>query len=436
MMVAIALTVLLLCLTASLATADSPDVVDVAPVWSGHPVGFHLVTRGNRQYVAFYDANRRMTVAVRNLNLTSWRFHRLPETVDWDSHNYITFAFDREGYIHLSGNMHGHKLKYFKSAQPEDIFSLEKVEGMVSDREGHATYPQFFTNHEGDLIFTYRDGGSGKGDQLYNIYDTSTRQWRRLLETPFTDGEGLMNAYFNGPHKGPDGWFHIVFMWRDTPDCATNHDISYARSQDLVHWEDAFGNPLTLPITLSTSPVVDPVPAGGGLINFAQFVGFDSRKQPVITYHKYDENGYTQVYLARPENGQWARTRISDWEYRWGFQGGGSIIAEIFLAAARPGASGTLEQSFRHDKYGSGIWILDEKSLQIKGTKPRPSVLPKEALKLESDFPGMELRTSADAGMPGAFMLRWETLPTNRDAPRPEPWPAPSMLRVYRLGGG
>jgi len=29
-------------------------VIDVAPVWSGHPVGFALLTHGDMQFVAFY----------------------------------------------------------------------------------------------------------------------------------------------------------------------------------------------------------------------------------------------------------------------------------------------------------------------------------------------------------------------------------------------
>jgi hypothetical protein len=41
--------------------------VDVAPVWAGHPVGFDLLTHGDRQFVAFYDAERNMTVAARTL---------------------------------------------------------------------------------------------------------------------------------------------------------------------------------------------------------------------------------------------------------------------------------------------------------------------------------------------------------------------------------
>src|SRR5262245_11412001 len=35
------------------------EALDVAPVWAAHPVGFGLLTHGGRQFVAFYDAERR-----------------------------------------------------------------------------------------------------------------------------------------------------------------------------------------------------------------------------------------------------------------------------------------------------------------------------------------------------------------------------------------
>lgn len=41
--------------------------LEVEKVWSGHPVGFFLLTHEDRQYIAFYDAERRMTVAARRL---------------------------------------------------------------------------------------------------------------------------------------------------------------------------------------------------------------------------------------------------------------------------------------------------------------------------------------------------------------------------------
>ena len=41
---------------------------DVAPVTAGFPVRFCLLTDGNRQYVAYYDADHQMTIASRMLD--------------------------------------------------------------------------------------------------------------------------------------------------------------------------------------------------------------------------------------------------------------------------------------------------------------------------------------------------------------------------------
>jgi hypothetical protein len=47
------------------------------------------------------------------------------------------------------------------------------------------------------------------------------------------------------------------------------------------------------------------------------------------------------------------------------------------------------------------------------------------------------MKTSADTGESGEqgikYALKWETLPTNRDQVRPEPWPEPSQLYLYKL---
>ncbi|MCA9434001.1 MAG: BNR-4 repeat-containing protein, partial [Candidatus Omnitrophica bacterium] len=94
--------------------------------------------------------------------------------------------------------------------------------------------------------------------------------------------------------KGPDGVYHLCWVWRDTPDCETNHTLSYARSSDLVHWENSDETPIKLPMTLETAEVVDPVPPGGGILNGNTKIGFDHEGRAVISYHKNDEEGNTQ----------------------------------------------------------------------------------------------------------------------------------------------
>lgn len=401
--------------------------IDISPVWPGHPVGFDLLTAREQQFVAFYDDQRRMTVGVRRLDSTNWRLVRLPSQLGWDSHNYVTLDLDREGFLHVSGNMHVAPLVYFRSAKPGDIDSLAPAGQMVGRNEDKCTYPRFLRGAGNELIFTYRDGRSGSGNQIYNVYDERTGQWRRLLDTPLTDGEGKSNAYFAGPVMGPDGYFHLVWVWRNTPDCATNHDLSYARSRDLINWQTSAGKPLQLPIRLANAEIVDPVPIHGGMINGNTKIGFDSRKRPIITYHKFDQNGRTQIYNARLEGGAWKIYRATDWDYRWEFSGGGSIHFEI-----RPGAvrlqNKALLLDYAHDRYGSGTWRLDEATLRPLETMPLARRWPVEWEKPGS--PDMEVRLLPGKGA-GEFVLRWETLGPNRDRPRTGKLPAPSMLRLY-----
>jgi BNR repeat-containing family member len=411
--------------------------LDISAVWSGHPVGFSLLTNGPHQYAAFYDQHRRMTVAKRRLDEDLWQFKKLDSVLVWDSHNYVTLAVDNRGHLHVSGNMHVKPLVYFRTARPGDIGSLRRIEAMVGRLENRCTYPRFMEGPDGELIFTYRDGASGRGNQIYNRYASQTETWRRLLEKPLLDGRGAMNAYPVGPMRGPDGFFHLCWVWRDTPDCRTNHDVSYARSRDLVHWETVAGAPVDLPITIETKGVVvDPVPPGGGAINGNTRVGFDSQRRPVVTYHKFDTDGKTQIYNARYEGAAWQIHRASDWDYRWDFQGGGSIAFEVRVSAVRAHADGSLTQKHSRKGHGSGVWRLDEATLHPVGEIADGPSWPAALARPESDFPGMGVRWRNDAGASGEsgvrYVLRWETLGPNRDRARDVEPPA-SLLRLYKL---
>ena len=424
---------------AAAAAAPAAQAIAVEPVWAGHPVGFCLLTHPPFQFVAYYDAQRRMSVAQRSLDSTNWTITKLPSTLGWDSHNYVTLALDRDGVLHASGNMHCVPLVYFRSEKPLDAASLRRVATMTGDRERSVTYPVFLHDRAGRLVFRYRDGRSGSGDDLYNTYDETSHSWRRLLEQPLTSGRGRMNAYCSVPARGPDGRFHIVWVWRDTPDCASNHDLSYACSEDLVHWADSAGRPLALPITVETGDIVDPAPPHGGLLNVNRELGFDNAGRPVVTYHKYDARGDLQIYAARREAGAWKSVQVSDWQgYRWDFGGGGSIVAEVHIGAVRPLAKGRLALSYRYPR-GAGTWVLDETTLRpIPGAKvpAEEPLVPSAFAKVESAFPGLRKQIHRDIGDTAAglrYALTWETLEANRDRPRTPPLPDPSLLRVIAM---
>ncbi len=408
--------------------------VDVALVWSGHPVGFSIDTAGDRQYVAFYDEERRMTVAARRLGSADWTFERLPSRLGWDSHGEVVVATDTAGFVHVAGNMHGDPLVYFRSEKPHDVSTLRRGR-MIGSRERRVTYPRFVHNSDGELLFHYRDGRSGKGVHIFNRWDPATLSWSRYLDRPLFDGEGRASAYMTGPLPGPDGGFHLVWVWRDTPSGATNHDLSYARSADLAHWETAGGEPLDLPLTPTAgAAIVDPVDAGGGLAGVSFNIGWDAAGRPVANYVKYDPAGASQVHNARWEKDGWRIYRTSDWSWRWELDVTGSLEHSIATDPVRVDADGRLLQRFRHREAGEGIWVLDGDSLRPVRTLPPPSGLA-GLRRPESATAGMEVREFA-WDRRGEYLLRWETLPHNRDRRRAGRPPAATMLRVLRLGEG
>lgn len=418
--------------TSATDTTDSAlDSMVLDQVWSGHPVGFALLTEAPHQFVAYYDSSRAMVVKHRQLGSDQWDKKVLSETTGWDSHNYIALALDSKGHLHVSGNMHVDPLVYFQAGRPYDIQSLERRDSLIGDLEDRATYPKFFSDPDGDLIFTYRDGGSGNGNQIYNRYDPDSGRWSRLLDQPLVDGQGEMNAYLHGPVVGPDAYYHLIWVWRDTPDAATNHDISYARSKDLVHWEKSDGNAQPLPITIKNCEIIDPVPAGGGMINGNTVIGFDRENRPVVSYHKFGPDGNTQIYNARRSGNGWEIHQATNWDFRWDFGGRGSIGKRVGLTPIAL-EDGKITQRYWIDTAGTQKFLLEPDGLSVSEQLLYDKGYPESLETVRSDFPGMELQTNAQRAADGTlYLLRWETLGRNRDRPRTGPLPEASPLVLY-----
>ena len=380
-----------------------------------------------------------MTVATRELGSAQWQHRVLPSKVGWDSHNSITMAMDDQGQLHVVGNMHASPLVYFRTRKPGRIETLER-HAMTGELEKRTTYPQFIKDPEGRLLFSYRHGGSGNGVRIWNRYDARHQSWSRLVDTPLMDGQGDCNAYPLGPTRGPDGDFHMVWVWRDTPDCETNHHLSYARSKDLIHWQSAFGKNADLPITLDQKFLwVDPIPTGGGIINGGHRLLFDDHGKPLIVYHKNDEAGHMQIYAARPGKAGWQRRVLTDWEKPVKFSGRGSMgFIGIRLGNVEWVEPGLLVVDYYHQDYGKGQLWLDGETLQpvdrrVRLVRPYPAAMSH----ITSDFECMSIRHAADIGRPPEagirYLLQWETLGANHDRPRQPPLPEPSTLWLYKL---
>ncbi|NCT09049.1 MAG: hypothetical protein GW772_03075 [Flavobacteriia bacterium] len=428
-------------------TESIEQIIEIDSVWAGHPVDFCLYTHKTRQYIAYYNANRNMVVGQRNLDEDKFDLHILPPTfreeaggtstvLGWDGHNYITIGIDKNGYIHVSGNVHANPLTYFRSTKPNDISTLEQVFEMIGTEEKRTTYPRFMVTKEGDFLYNYRDGGSGNGKEIYNIYNSETKTWKRFFDEPLTDGLGLMSAYQTQPTLLKDGWYHMYWVWRDTPDCSTNHDLSYMKSSDLKKWYNAFGEPVELPASPDKKLlIVDPIPVKGGIINLAAKMVLDDKNKPVFTYHKYDSDGNIQLYTAQIQDNKWIFKQVTNWDYRWEFSGMGTMIFELNLKNFTKRADGKYEIDYWHIKYGDGTILLNDKFEGI-GKTLKSDIFGKD-MKFEGTFPGLIVQSINDLGKTQdddiRYVLKWETLSNNRDKPRQKPWPKSSRLILYKL---
>lgn len=415
---------------------------DILDVWSGNPVGFAFLAHKGAVYIGCYGADQSMTIG-RKEPSGEWEFKTLPTKTGWDSHNYVDMAFDADDILHVSGNMHGVPLIYFRASKPNDIASLERMEKMTGQLEKKVTYPRFIIRNDGRLLFTYRDGRSGNGSQYWNIYDEKTKSWSRFFDSAFFDGEGERNAYFCGPKWGRDGWYHLCWVWRDSPLCETNHDLFYARSKDLAHWETSGGEPVSTPIRFGDGELIDPVPAGGGILNSRIFIGFDSDGRVILSYSKYDADRNYQIWNTRRNAQGWQPVQVSDWDYQWDFQGGGSLPSVIQFSGVSVDERGGLVQTWSHiPEKKSGSWRLDPVSLKPVADHPGPKR--KEGPKLDpaaaallteirhSD-PRMRAQRKETAFGDDYYVFRWETLPVNRDRPQEGGAPLPSTLRVLKF---
>jgi hypothetical protein len=432
------------------------DSSAVGPVWSGHPVDFALAAKGDTLYSAYYHGNTRQIVVAVKPPGGAWRGKMLAgaaATVGWDSHNAVTMVVDGRGLLHVAGNMHNNPLRYWRSDVPGEVDSLKQVTSMVGTQEASVTYPVFVKALNGDLAFIYRDGSSGSGNHIVNKWNPETKTWGRLLTTNLFSGSsttGTRSVYFGdndaGPVAGPDGWYHLFWFWRATPDAGSTHRVSYMRSANLTTWQTATGTPVTLPVSFDNNPgvIVDNVPQFAGLINRGQ-IGFDSQNRPIITYHKHDSTvagGYTQCYNARLENGNWVVYKTTSWPYRWQFGGGGSLVIQIQLGPVTRRADGKLTQWYSHWVLGKGVMVLNEATLKPDTVLPDaywPKALDTAYRVVNSTSTGsplqmqvnwLSVRSNTNASVVHA--LRWETWPENADAARAVSPPA-GELKYYRM---
>jgi len=361
-------------LAASLHAGAAPTTSVVGDGWANNSVNAvvfrknSLVSHGDQQYIAYYDAERYLVLGKRKLGTSQWSVLRSA----WqgnaaDAHNAISIMVDGDGYLHVSWDHHNNPLRYARGVAPGSLELGPKL-AMTGADEDEVSYPEFHRLPDGNLLFFYRLGGSGRGDLVINRYDLKQRRWTRL-HTNLITGEGKRNAYWQAflDHRGT---LHLSWVWRESPDVASNHDMAYARSRDGgVTWETSAGKPYALPISAASAEYALRIPQNSELINQTSMAA-DRDGHPYIGSYWRDAGSTVPQYHVLFHDGSAWRVRSLDFRktaFSLSGQGTKAIpIArpQIMLDAEGPGGlmvfrdaeRGSKVSVVRADDFAAGKW--------------------------------------------------------------------------------
>jgi hypothetical protein len=281
-----------------------------------------LFTNEDAQYAAFYDADGFVMLAKREKG-KKWNAQRTPYKGNVaDAHNSISIAVDGSGILHITWDHHTSKLRYAKGVSPGSLQLTNEIE-MTGVNEDEVTYPEFHRLPSGDLLFFYRSGESGEGNLIINRYDHRKRSWTQI-QSNLIDGEGERNAYWQA-YVDAKGVIHMSWVWRETWDVSTNHDLCYARSRDHgVTWERSDGSKYKLPIVQDNAEYALRIPQNSELINQTSMCA-DAQGRPFIaSYWRANNQSLPQYFLVWHDGQRWASMQVSDRKTGFSLRGGGT----------------------------------------------------------------------------------------------------------------
>jgi hypothetical protein len=290
-------------------------VVNVDSGWANNSVNTtifrknSLVSFHNQQYIAYYDKDGFVVLGKRKLGDRKWNLVQTKYKGNVsDAHNVISIMIDGDGYLHMAWDHHNNRLHYVRSKSPGSLELTEELP-ITGKQENKVSYPEFYRLQNGNLLFLYRDGGSGNGSLVMNQYDCKTKTWKQL-HSNLIDGEGQRNAYWQACID-TKGTIHLSLVWRDTPDVASNHEMAYACSKDGgVTWEKSNGEKYQLPINASNAEYAFRIPQKSELINQTSMFADRDGHPYIATYWREEGSAIPQYHLVYKTNEGWNKEVI------------------------------------------------------------------------------------------------------------------------------
>jgi hypothetical protein len=316
-----------------------------------------LVTFHNCQYISFYNKNGNVVLGKRRLDEDKWELKQTQFKGNvLDAHNVISIMVDGEGYLHMAWNHHNNALHYVKSKQGGSLEMGDEM-SMTGNLENKVSYPEFYRMPNGNLIFFYRDGGSGNGGLVMNQYNCKNKKWKRL-HSNLIDGEGMRNAYWQ-VYVDTKGTIHLSWVWRESADVASNHDLAYACSKDGgVTWQKSTGEKYQLPINDNNAEYAVRIPQRSELINQTSMFADAEGRPYIATYWRKAGSVVPQYHLVYKTNNGWRQELIDFRKTAFSLSGTGTKripVSRPQIIAWKAGKNLSAALIFRDEERGSKV---------------------------------------------------------------------------------
>ena len=339
--------------------ATARNTVNV-PVFRKHSIFTHSGT----QFLGYYSHDAKVVLAKRLLGSDKWQIVKTDLTGNIrDAHNMISLAVDGTGFLHMSWDHHNNPLNYRRSTNPGSLDTV--VRSMTGQAENQLTYPEFHSLDGGDLLFLYRDGGSGRGNLAMNRYDSKSQVWQHLF-SKLIDGENQRNAYWQAC-TDDRGTIHLSWVWRETWGVESNHDMCYAKSTDGGKtWTNSMGKPYVLPITAATAEYAARIPEKHELINQTSMTADGEGRPYIATYYRAPGTDIPQYHVIYHDGNRWIDSTASQLSKPFRLGGGGSKRLPLSRPQILSRVSGDKTKAylvFRAEEFGNTISIASTEDI-------------------------------------------------------------------------
>lgn len=176
-------------------------------------------------------------------------------------------------------------------------------------------------------------------------------------------GKDRRNAYWQAA-VDDNGYFHLSWVWRESANVASNHDLCYAVSKDGgLSWEKSTGEKYKLPITASTAEYACVIPQKSELINQTSMYVLDGI--PIIASYWREPNSLIpQYHIVYLENGKWEQQQPFHRQSPFSLTGTGTKqipISRPQVVAWKKGTTSNVALVFRDEERGAKVSVAINK---------------------------------------------------------------------------